>query len=106
MGEPAKAMSSRLAGLFVHCLHGDDKQGSWSGKDSIGGTPFSHFLFRNSNVPSHYFCDVHIDSKMVQCRLLVLRKGSCRVGTICSHVDILCRMATLRNGSVPLMNFH
>ena len=28
-------MSSRLAGLFVHCLHGDDNQGSWSGKDSI-----------------------------------------------------------------------
>ena len=28
-------MSSRLAGLFVHCLHVDDSQGSWSGKDSI-----------------------------------------------------------------------
>ena len=28
-------MLSRLVGLFVHCLHGDDNQGSWSGKDSI-----------------------------------------------------------------------
>ena len=28
-------MSSRLAGLFVHCLHGDNNQGSLSGKDSI-----------------------------------------------------------------------
>ena len=28
-------MSSRLVGLFVHCLHGDDNQGSWYGKDSI-----------------------------------------------------------------------
>ena len=27
-------MSSRLDGLFVHCLHGDDNQVSWSGKDS------------------------------------------------------------------------
>ena len=28
-------MLSRLVGLFVHCLHSDDNQGSWSGKDSI-----------------------------------------------------------------------
>ena len=26
-------MSSCLAGLFVHRLHGDDNQGSWSGND-------------------------------------------------------------------------
>ena len=28
-------MLSGLAGLIVHYLHGNDNQGSWSGKDSI-----------------------------------------------------------------------
>ena len=39
-------MLSRLASLFVHCLHGDDNQGSWSGKDK--------YIHRNVNFKKEF----------------------------------------------------
>ena len=43
--------------------------------DGGGGGPMSPINFRKWHVPVAIFCDIPVNSKMVQCRLSILRNG-------------------------------
>ena len=58
---------------------------------------------RNGNVPCRYYYNIHVDFKIVYCRMSNLGNGQCHVTNIISHVDRL-RLSILRNGHVTLSN--
>ena len=54
-----------------------------------GGPQCCMSILRNNNVPCRYICNYPADSKIVICRMSILRKSPCRVTNFISHVTRL-----------------
>ena len=58
-----------------------------------GGPPLCMSNLKNGNVPCPYFCNIHVDFKIVACRMSNLRNCPCHVTNIflMSMFHVACR---------------
>ena len=91
--------SLEVAGNFPGCQQGRCYGYDWWFTSSVSELSWGPSLslmsiLRNDNVPCRYLCNYPVNSKIVICRMSILRKSPCRVTNFISHVTrlhVACR---------------